>query len=220
LRGGLYHDAHGDSAKDRNHSPHDNRVNDGSVADDEAVRKANAAALLHRLASDPPNFDSGAARTGGYLLDTVYQQYVGLDWTRGPAGSGVTNFAAGPGAIEDYYMPLIAESWELPQQGVWVLQIRKGVHWQKVPSDAGRLMGGREVTADDIVSSFNRLLNVDGKSPNSWIVFGQPAVAKSATIEKTGPWEVTIKTPVDYMTSFTWLIWGAGFKGIPRVVAV
>ena len=177
--------------------------------------------LTYRLASDPPNFDSGAARTGGYLLDTVYQQYVGLDWTRGPAGSGVTNFAAGPGAIEDYYMPLIAESWKLPQQGVWVLQIRKGVHWQKVPSDAGRLMGGREVTADDIVSSFNRLLNVDGKSPNSWIVFGQPAVAKSATIEKTGPWEVTIMTPVDYMTSFTWLIWGAGFNRVfpPEVVA-
>ena len=43
------------------------------------------------------------------------------------------------GSFDDYG-PQIAESWKMPEIGVWVLQIRKGVHWQPVPSEAGKLM--------------------------------------------------------------------------------
>jgi peptide/nickel transport system substrate-binding protein len=177
--------------------------------------------VTYRLAGDPTNFDSASQATGGALVGTVYEQFMGSDWLRGPAGSGVTNYAAGGGSIEDSYGPQIAESWEMPEIGVWLLQIRQGVHWQPVDSEAGRLMGGRELTADDIVSGFERLFNRDGKSPNSWILRGQPRVAESATIEKTGPWEVTIRTPVETMTAFTWIIQGAGFFRVypPEVVA-
>ena len=83
-----------------------------------------------------------------------------------------------------------------------MLTIRQGVHWQQVNSDAGRLMGGRQMTADDIVSRWNRLI----QAPNSWINFSQPAVAKSVSISKTGPWGVTIKTSLDYLTAFFWLV--------------
>jgi len=102
--------------------------------------------------------------------------------------------------------------WKMPEIGVWVLQIRKGVKWQPVPSEAGRLMAGRELTADDIVSGFNRLFNRDTKTPapDSWILFSQPTVARTATIEKTGPMEVTIRSPQEYMTAFSWLISGSG----------
>ena len=167
--------------------------------------------------AEPTNFDSALRGQGGALVETVYEQYMGSDWTRGPAGSGVTNFASGANTLEDTYGPYIAESWTTKEVGVWVLNIRQNVHWQKVDSDAGRLMNGRLMTTDDIVSSFRRLLAV----PTSWMNVGQPRAAKAASIEKTGPWQVTIRTPVDPMTSFTWLIQGAGFNRVypPEVVA-
>ncbi len=166
---------------------------------------------------EPTNFDSALRGQGGGLVETVYEQYMGSDWTRGPAGSGVTNFASGANTLEDTYGPYIAESWTTPEIGVWVLNIRQNVHWQKADTDAGRLMNGRLMTADDIVSSLKRLLTV----PTSWMNVGQPRAAKAASIEKTGPWQVTIKTPVDPMTSFTWIIQGAGFNRVypPEVVA-
>ena len=166
---------------------------------------------------EPTNFDSGLRGQSGGLVETVYEQYMGADWTRGPAGSGVTNFASGSNTLEDTYGPYIAESWTTTEVGVWVLNLRQNVHWQKVDSDAGRLMNGRLMTADDVVSSFKRLLAV----PTSWMNVGQPRAAKAASIEKTGPWQVTIRTPVDPMTSFTWLIQGAGFNRVypPEVVA-
>ena len=179
--------------------------------------------ITYRLASDPTNFDSGMLRSSGALINTVYQQFVVLDWMRGPAGSNVTNLPSGGGSIEDNLGPQIAESWEMPEKGVWKLKIRQGVRWQPVDSEAGRLMNGRGLTADDIVSGFNRLLNRDPKTPapDSWILSGQPGVARTANITKTGPMEVTITTPQEFATAFMWIIQGAGFMRVypPEVVA-
>ncbi len=138
----------------------------------------------------------------------VYEQFMGLDWTRGSAGSGVTDFNAGMTALEDNMGPILAESWKMPQPGIWILNIRRGVHWQKTGTPAGNLMNGREMTADDVVNSFNWQIKEGNRS---WIHVGQKPVADASTIEKTGPWEVTIKTPVDYLTSWTWIIQGAGY---------
>jgi peptide/nickel transport system substrate-binding protein len=179
--------------------------------------------ITYRLAADPTNFDSGTLRSSGALINTVYQQFLVLDWMRGPAGSNVTNLPSGGGSIEDSQGPQIAESWEMPSKGVWKLKIREGVHWQPVNSEAGRLMNGRLLTADDIVSGFNRLLNRDPKTPapDSWILSGQPGVARTANITKTGPMEVTITTTQDFATAFMWIIQGAGFMRVypPEVVA-
>jgi peptide/nickel transport system substrate-binding protein len=166
--------------------------------------------------TDPTNFDDCRKGTaGGQASVYCYQRFMVEDWTRGPAGSGVTDLNAGGGAVEDYMLPQVAESWTLPEPGVWVLKIRQGIHWQLVDSDAGRLMNGRELTADDVVWSWNRHKN----SPTSWLYVSQPNVAKTSTIEKTGPWEVTVRTPVEYWTSFLWVIYGAGSQRIhPREV--
>lgn len=137
-----------------------------------------------------------------------YEQFMGADWTRGAAGSGITDFNAGTTALEDSMMPILAESWEMPDPGVWVLNIRRGVRWQQTGFPAAAVMNGREMTADDVVNSFNWQIKEGNRS---WIHVGQPAVAAASTIEKTGPWQVTIKTPVDYLTSWTWIIQGAGY---------
>lgn len=166
--------------------------------------------------SDPTSFDDCEQGNGGAQASVyVYQQPLNLDWTRGPAGSGMTDYNSGGGAVEDYMGPEIAESWAMPEPGVWVLQVRQGVRWQNVDSAAGKLVGGRPLTADDVVYSFNR----HKESPQSWLSVSQPVVAKSATIEKTGDWEVTISTPVEYWTSFLWVVYGAGSNRIyPREV--
>ena len=142
----------------------------------------------------------------------AYEHMMGTNWLRGPAGSGVTDFAAGGQAIEDNMGPLVMESWETPEQGVWVMQLRQGVHWQNTGTPAGNMLGGREVTADDIVDSFNWQLHESGNK--GWIHVGQRAVADAATIEKTGPMEVTIRTPIDFLTAWTWIIWGAGYFSV------
>jgi peptide/nickel transport system substrate-binding protein len=161
--------------------------------------------------TDPTSFDDcEQGNSGAQAAVYCYQQPMNLDWTRGPAGSGITDFNSGGGAVEDYMGPEIAESWTMPEPGVWVLQIRQGVHWQEADSEAGRLVGGRELTAEDVVYSFNRHI----EAPKSWLNVSQPVVAESATIEKTGSWEVTIRTPVEYWTSFLWVVYGAGSNRI------
>jgi len=173
--------------------------------------------LIDVLTADPTMFDSGARSGGTALGGTVYEGYLTLDWTRGPAGSGVTDLTTGANYVEDHLGLMLAEAWQMPQVGVWKFQIRQGVRWQQTNTDAGRLMNGRAMTADDVVSSWNRLK----ADPRSWGNVSQPAIMKAASIEKTGPWEVTIKTPVEPWTSFTWVVYGAGFlrQYPPEVVA-
>ena len=173
--------------------------------------------IVDVLTTDPTMFDSGARSGGTALGGTVYEAYLTMDWTRGPAGSGVTDLTTGANYVEDHFGLMLAEGWEMPQVGVWKFQIRKGVHWQQTNTDAGRLMNGREMTVDDVVSSWNRLK----ADPRSWGNVSQPAIMKASSIEKTGQWEVTIKTPVEPWTSFTWVVYGAGFlrQYPPEVVA-
>ena len=173
--------------------------------------------ITYALAAEPTYFDSGARSGGSAVGGTVYEQYLTLDWARGKAGSGVTDYSAGANFVEDHFGLALCESYEMPAVGVWVLQIRQGVHYQVTGTEAGRLMNGRQMTADDVVSSWNRLK----ADKRSWGNVSQPKVMNAASIEKTGAWEVTIKTPLEPWTSFTWVVYGAGFLRHypPEVVA-
>ena len=62
------------------------------------------------------------------------------------------------------YVPLfafsgeLAESWETPDPLTYVFHIRQGVHYALDPdSEASRLVGGRELTADDVVYTYQRM---------------------------------------------------------------
>ena len=63
------------------------------------------------------------------------------------------------------------------------------------------------MTADDVVATYER--NIHG--PNSAMGVLQPRVAAAMTIEKTGPWQVTMNTPVQPVTAQWWVIEGGGF---------
>ena len=140
-----------------------------------------------------------------------YEQFMVGDWTRGPAGSNLARPLSGATSLEDSQLPNIAESWETPKQGVWVLNIRPGVRWNRTRFPASAVMNGRELTAKDVVDSFNWQVK---EMTKSWIWVSQPKIAAASSINQTGPMQVTIYTPIDFLTSFTWLVQGAGYHVI------
>ncbi len=169
--------------------------------------------------SAPPQVTTGAVekpKYGGTLSMTVApaitvwdptRQITGIfnlylnslwegDWTKGPAGTGETDWGFGNNDIFAYKAGMIAESWEWSvdaekKTGTIVYQIRPGVHWSLDPNNAAsKLVNGREVTADDVVFSLTRAV--------TWslgFVFSSNAELRTADIKKTGPMEVTIKVP-------------------------
>ena len=161
-----------------------------------------------RELSDPQCCDSAAnmMMTNSLGLWYAYDQLLKFDWTKGPAGSGEYSIfaASSPEALMG---PELVESVEKPSPDVWILNLRKGVHYQKTPFEAGKLVNGREMTADDVVKSYERLIH----GQNAAIKVLQPRVAAAMTVEKTGPWQVTMKTPVQPVTAQWWVIEGGGY---------
>ena len=83
------------------------------------------------------------------------------DWTKGNAGGygtndwtwtldGVYNWDSKKGSL--------CESWEVVAPNHYVLKVRQGVHFSvDTENEASRLVNGREMTAEDIAYSYNRL---------------------------------------------------------------
>lgn len=81
----------------------------------------------------------------------------------------------------------LAESWEQPNETTHVFKLRKGVKWQNVPP-----LNGRELTAQDVKYSYERLMDPKTKSPNTYLLEGVSAVEApdSSTVKFTtkGPY--------------------------------
>ena len=164
--------------------------------------------------TDILNFDP--AITSGLVTTAYTQDYITqADWSKGPAGTGEFDFVYSAG-LQEQFTGAIAESWQTPGIGTFIFKIRRGIHWALDPaSEASRLVNGRELTADDVIYSMKRL----AASPRSFFGVYSPDMAKNMTIEKTGPWEVTIKTPVDPWWAFIDFIGGFGISVFaPEVV--
>jgi peptide/nickel transport system substrate-binding protein len=116
------------------------------------------------------------------------------DWAKGPAGGYGTNETDWVGIYDvfDNHTGLAAESWSWRtdgDNGILVWQIRQGVHYGLNPkSEASRLVGGREMTADDVVFSLTQAFTKSG-----YFIRSYPEL-RDAEITKTGPWEVTMRT--------------------------
>ncbi|OGO19105.1 MAG: hypothetical protein A2144_00515 [Chloroflexi bacterium RBG_16_50_9] len=125
------------------------------------------------------------------------------DWAKGPAGTNETDWM---GFYDRFNHKVgdVAESWkwtfdESKNEGTLVYQIRQGIHYAVNPqpwAEAARLANGRELTADDVVY----LLRKEVTFPTAYLYANNPEL-RTATITKTGPWEVTVKTPFDALIS-------------------
>ena len=88
-------------------------------------------------------------------------------------------------------MGQLAESFEIFPDGRGVYKIRKGIHYWLYPTnEASRLVGGRELTADDIVFSLNRL----AKTKGSYINNASPQMSSVTAITATDKYTLEIKT--------------------------
>ncbi|MFC2057069.1 hypothetical protein ACFLTO_05855, partial [Chloroflexota bacterium] len=91
------------------------------------------------------------------------EELMGGDWTKGAAGgygTKETDWTHNSGILA-LNTGWLAESWEIPtkiegETATVIWHIRQGVHWALNPaSEASSLVGGREMTADDIAFSLN-----------------------------------------------------------------
>ncbi len=121
---------------------------------------------------------------------TLYLTNEGLatgDWTKGPAGTGETDFFIGA-YNSQFEIPLLAESWEVPDPTTVIYKIRKGVHFGLSPkSEASRLVNGREMTAEDVAFSITRQYT----KPGAYGTQTYPGWLESATCPDK--WTVVVK---------------------------
>ena len=114
------------------------------------------------------------------------------DWTKGPAGTGDTTWSA---FRVQFDTGQIAQSWDFSQlpQGVMTFTVRQGIHWALNPnSDASKLVGGRELTADDVVFSLKQAFT----NPRSYLYNAYPGL-RTASITAPDKWTVSFETTPD-----------------------
>ena len=73
------------------------------------------------------------------------------DWTKGPAGTGETDWTSGCLGFAGLLTGQLCEEWEFKDDRTLWFKIRQGVHWWDKPP-----MNGRELTAKDVEYNFHR----------------------------------------------------------------
>jgi peptide/nickel transport system substrate-binding protein len=161
------------------------------------------------VSTAPATWNPGsAAGRSAEQASLVLEQILGIDRERMEAGTGEISYIGG---VPDYTAigPNLAESWETPEVGVWVLNIRRGVHFGYHPGfPASELVKGREMTAEDVAYSIEYMR--DNKT--SATQFSEPGLINATTVERTGPWQITVKTPVAPTTGYLWIMGGGGVQ--------
>jgi peptide/nickel transport system substrate-binding protein len=80
----------------------------------------------------------------------IHEELCHGDWATSGAGTGEWHWM-GTYYPAEYFVGMLAESWEEPDPETLVFHIRKGVRWQNRPP-----VNSRELTAEDIAYSFSR----------------------------------------------------------------
>jgi len=139
------------------------------------------------LGSDIQGFDevySGWGSAACITLQLTNDELITGDFTKSAAGTGEASWVANE-FFEHLSVGLVAESWEVPDDETVIFHIRKGIHWHDKPP-----VNGRELTADDVVFSWDRFLN----NPNS---FGYglytPEVREANEVYAPDKWTVVSK---------------------------
>jgi peptide/nickel transport system substrate-binding protein len=137
----------------------------------------------------------------------LWEQITTADRTISLANGGKTDYGDGPTAMKPDVIGNLAAKWSTPDPTTWVLDIRQGVHFAKIPNNvASDLANGREMTADDVIASIEFIRD----TPSSWASVAEPVMEKAMTLEKTGPWQVTVRTPKNPGTVYLWVMGGGG----------
>ncbi|MFC1943429.1 ABC transporter substrate-binding protein, partial [Chloroflexota bacterium] len=163
-------------------------------------------------------------RSNNWALGTVYESILQFDWTRATGGTGewaksVGSKFADPDTFET---GMLAESYEIPDGETVIYHIRRGIHWALDPtSEASRMVGGREMTAEDVLSTIRRHWTVgyEGKQYTKHLKYPED-IDKSLYISPTDPWTIVMKGAPGFISSiYNHTAWGRGRVYAPEVVA-
>ncbi|MFC1949400.1 ABC transporter substrate-binding protein [Chloroflexota bacterium] len=94
----------------------------------------------------------------GHMMFTC-NEYMQGDWTKGPSGTGETDFEIGFLGRVDLLTGEAADSYEMPDDTTIILNLHHGVYFQDKPP-----ANGREMTADDAAWSIMMRFN----NPGCW----------------------------------------------------
>ncbi len=187
---------------------------DGTVVEKLVEKPKYGGILKWALASDPEHFDDAYRLNVQCTANSLTcEEPLTGDYTRGPSGTGEFPFLRSS-EPRFYPAPLLAESWEWPDQTTIVLHMRKGVHFALNPaSEASRLVGGREVNAEDVVFSLLRMW----KNPMSPQAMFCPYDQSVESVTAPDKWTVVVKTKPGWF-SRVWLRVGDCIFVIPHEV--
>ena len=143
-----------------------------------------------RTASDPQGFDYFVCYSNA-PWDIYQSTLANMDQTLDPSQFGYK----GRWAPIAYTKGDLTTSWELSSDWTTVtFKLRQGVHWALNPnSDASRLVNGRELTADDVVYSFNRMNGLAGYKKGAW---NAPDLGSLASVTTPDKYTVVFKFSV------------------------
>ncbi len=145
--------------------------------------------------------------TKAYTLQLTNETIQIGDWTKGPAGTGELTWWVANLVMQENEIPLIAESYEIPDPNTVVIHVRKGIHFAlNAASEASRLAGGREMTAEDVAFSLER----NGLDPKGYLYRTHPKWMVSATA--TDKYTVLVKC-IDSEQNRTAMAFTAMFSG-------
>ncbi len=116
------------------------------------------------------------------------------DWTLGPAGSnkygwildGIYNWDSKTGSV--------CESWQILTPYHWVFKVRPGIKFAVNPNnEASKLTNGREITATDVVYSYDR----QRQEPTSYVNGPHAAMMKAMKFTAVDKYTVDLEVPND-----------------------
>ncbi len=151
--------------------------------------------------SDPMGFDETfTIHFQATTLKLTHDELTQGDWARGPAGTGEYTWAIMGNILLGPKTGAIAESWEIVEPGHIIFNIRKGVRYALDPaSEASRMVGGRELNAQDVVWTLKRYVTED----TAYIKQMAPGMAATVQITAPDDWTVDVRCPRE---EFVWVL--------------
>ncbi len=136
------------------------------------------------MSTIPPNIDPYIVYNAGSVISGVNEKLGVTDWALDRDVFGYKTIYTPEFAIRGH----LAESWEQPDPLTGIVHIRKGVYWHnKAP------MNGRELTADDIVYSFERVLGLGDFTEAGPGAAVNPVIRNVESVEATDKYTLVVK---------------------------
>jgi len=121
----------------------------------------------------------------------VFKELITGDWSRGPGGTDEFGFNFLFYPNPHWSKGEIAESWEIEMPDTITYNIRKGVRFSFNPElEASRMVGGREITAEDIVYNLRTYYIDEPKSKS----YGFALESAPIDVYATDKWTVVVKS--------------------------